>query len=179
MKGESVMEGNVKETLCLLLDGELDPEASRELLDRIESDPELGKQWWRYCVIRESMKSGRIIMPDANFVARVGSALADEPTIVAPRPRFRRIPERLVTGALAAGLLLMAVLVGLSLNQPHPLITKGSDLLAAAALRPPSARSPIDPEFREYLVTHYETAYLAGAQGMLPSVRLVSSDSVR
>jgi sigma-E factor negative regulatory protein RseA len=177
MKGGSMTESNVKEKLCLLLDGEMGPEESLRMLDRIEGDSELKEQWRRYCLITETMRSGRVLMPDANFVDRVSAALADEPTVLAPTHGKRRIPEKVVTAALAASLVLVAVVVGRSLSAYSPV--RGADLFASADLTTHPARSPVDPEVRDYLVTHYETAYLAGAQGMLPSVRLVSSDSIR
>lgn len=170
-------ESNFKEKLCLMLDGELSSEESLRVLERIENDADLKAQWRRYCLVAETMKSGRVLMPDAQFVDRVSAVLVDEPTVLAPRPRKRRIPEKVVTGALAASLALVAVVVGRSLSEYSPM--RGGDLFASADLHAPSTRSPVDPEFRDYLVTHYETAYLAGAQGMLPSVRLVSSDSIR
>lgn len=170
-------ESKQKEKLCLMLDGELSPVESLQLLEHIEHDPALREQWRRYCLMSETMKSGRVLVPDTNFVERVSAKLADEPTILAPKIAKRRLPVQVVTGVLAACLALVAILVGRSLNDYAP--APGANLFASADFTAPSTQAPVDPEFRDYLVTHYETAYLAGAQGMLPSVRLVSSDSIR
>jgi hypothetical protein len=53
---------------------------------------------------------------------------------------------------------------------------QGRDILALVQSGN-AAPAQIDPEFRDYLAEHYQTAYLSGSQGMLPTVRLVSSDS--
>jgi negative regulator of sigma E activity len=169
------MEDSLKEKLCLLLDNELSPDESMRLLRLIETDSEVRKQWIRYSLIREAMRSGRILIPDQRFMDRVQCAVANEPTVLAPRRKARRWRERVVTGALAASLALGAVLIAKSVNN-HPLM-RGSNFLTLANLIGPSVQPPVDSEFRDYLVTHYEAAYAAGAQGMLPSVRLVSSET--
>ena len=167
-------DGDLKEKLCLMLDDELSPGESLKLLDHIERNSDARKQWRRYCLISEAMKTGRVVVPDAGFVDRVSSVLRNELVILAPRAARRRIPEKMVTGALAASLALLAVFVGHSVSEYTP--SRGGDRFALAKVTAPSARSSVDAEFRDFLVTHHETAYLAGAQGMLPSVRLVSSD---
>jgi sigma-E factor negative regulatory protein RseA len=170
-------EDSLKEKLCLLLDGELGQDESLALLSRIETDPALQAQWRRYRLIGEAMRSKDALLPDSRFVDRIGTALADEPTVLVPMPAKRRYREKAVTAALAASLATVAVLAGKSLSDYSPM--RGPELLAKADLGGSNGQSSIDPEFRDYLVTHYETAYLSGTQGMLPSVRLVSSGSTR
>jgi sigma-E factor negative regulatory protein RseA len=170
-------EDSLKEKMCLLLDKELSQDESLALLSRIEADPALQAQWRRYRLIGEVVRSKGALLPDSRFVDRVSTALADEPTVLAPLPAKPRYREKAVTAALAAALATVAILAGKSLSDYSP--QRGSELLAKANLNGSTIPSPIDPEFRDYLVTHYETAYLSGAQGMLPSVRLVSSGSTR
>jgi sigma-E factor negative regulatory protein RseA len=173
-----MLEETLAEKLSLLLDGELDKEESLKLLDLIETDAEAGKRWRRYCLIREALRSTGGLLPDGRFVERVGVALADEPTILAPPKHKIRIREKAVTAALAASLAMVAVLVGKSLTDYVP--PGSSNLLAQVQLGPNSTELvPVDPDFQDYLVLHNETAYLAGAQGMLPYVRLVSSQPAR
>ena len=167
----------LRQELCLLLDEELGQRESLKLLSGIEADPELREQWRRYNLIGIAMRSRGALLPDRGFVDRVSAALVDEPTVLAPSTANRSRREKAVTIALAASLAAVAIMVGKSLNDYSP--TRGPGLLAQVGLTDPAMQSPMDPEFRDYLVAHYETAYLAGAQGMLPSVRLVSSDSTR
>ncbi len=172
-----MIEDSLKQKLCLLLDDELGRDESLKLLSGIETNPDLRAQWRRYNLIGVAMRSRDAMLPDSGFVDRVSAALADEPTILAPRPAHRGHREKIVTLALAASLAVVAILAGKSLSDYSPM--RGADLLARADLAGSNVQASIDPEFRDYLVAHYETAYLAGAQGMLPSVRLVSSGSAR
>lgn len=168
-------ENSLKEKLCLLFDDELGRDESLRLVTRMETDPELQAQWRRYSLIREAMHSRRVLIPDTGFVDRISAELADEPTVLAPAiPHKPRRRERVVTMALAASLAMVAVLVGKSLHDYSP--QSGDTTLAKNDLSATSIQSPMDPAFRDYLATHYETAYLSGAQGMLPSLRLVSSE---
>lgn len=169
----------LKQKLSLLLDDELGQGESLQLLAGIEADPGLQKQLRRYQMIGTALRAQGSLVPDEGFVDRISAALAEEPTVLAPnaiaaRPRRR---ETVVTFALAASLAMVAVLVGKSLNDYSP--AQGSNSLAQANLAGGNAQAAIDPEFRDYLAAHHETAYLAGAQGMLPSVRLVSSNPTR
>lgn len=164
-----------KEKLCLLFDGESNPGDALNLLRRIENDPALQEQWRRYNLLSESLRSQRVLVPDRQFVARVSMALAEEPAVLAPPRKTRpRLPQTAVTLALAASLALMAVLIGKSL---HGTPNWGTNLLAQS--RNGVVEASVDPRFQDYLVAHYETTYLAGAQGILPSVRLVSADATR
>jgi sigma-E factor negative regulatory protein RseA len=170
----------LKQKLSLLLDDELGQGESLQLFAGIEADPGLQKQLRRYQMISAGLRAQGALVPDEGFVGRVSAALAEEPTVLAPkaiaaRPNKRR--ETMVTFALAASLAMVAVLVGKSLNDYSPM--QGSKALAQANLAGGNAQASIDPEFRDYLVAHHETASLAGAQGMLPSVRLVSSNPAR
>lgn len=168
-------ENSLREKLSLLLDEELERNESLWLLSRIETDPALAMQWRRYNLIHETMRSNPALLPDSGFVGRISASLVDEPTVLAPTPAKHRHRERAVTVALAASLAMVAVLAGKSLHDYSPMGGANS-LLASTA---DTTQASIDPEFRDYLVTHYETAYLSGAQGLLPSLRLVSSDATR
>jgi sigma-E factor negative regulatory protein RseA len=172
-----MFEESLKEKLSALLDGELEPVESIKLLRRIEGEPDLKTIWSRYSLTSEAMRSKRVLVPDGGFVDRISATLADEPTVLAPRAErksHRAVREKVVTAALAASLALVAVVVGKSLKDYSPI--RGSELLARAELVRPSAQTRVDSDFRDLLAMHHETAYLSGAQGMLPSVRLVSTD---
>jgi len=171
-------DDDLKQKLSLLLDGELSKSDSLALMSRIEHDGELCRQWHRYCLVSELMRSGKILPVDDRFVDRVRDALASEPAILAPRPEKHQYRERTITAALAASLAVVAVLVGKSINEYSPV--RGPELLAQTELTDTNdAHSTVDPQFQDYLVTHSETAYLAGAPGMLPYARLVTYDFSR
>src|SRR5690554_4661864 len=106
------MSDDLREKLSLLLDGELSKSESMTLMARIETDAELRKQWHRYRLVSEVLRSGKVPAVDDGFVERVRAALADEPTILAPRSDKRHYREKAVTAAIAASLAVVAILVG-------------------------------------------------------------------
>jgi len=174
-----MIEDSLKQKLSLMLDDELGRDESLKLLAGIESDPALRVQWHRYNLVGMALRSQSSLVPDSGFVDRISAALADEPTILAPQAaksatrRDMGYRDKAVTLALAASLAAVAVMVGQSLHDYSPM--NGPNVIGQAG----DTQASVDPEFRDYLVAHYETAYLSGAQGMLPSVRLVSSGSPR
>jgi sigma-E factor negative regulatory protein RseA len=170
-------EHDLKEKLSLLMDEESTVTDGLKTLKMVAGDPAAQEQWRRYSLIRESLRSHRVLVPDRDFASRISAALADEPTVLAPRPAKAKpwVSERFVTSALAASLAMVAVLVGKSMQEYSPI--RGADLLKLSSLISPSVQASVDPEFQDYLVSHYETAYLSGAQGMMPSVRVVSADA--
>ena len=168
------------EHLSALFDGALGYPEARRLWKQMESDPELAKRWDRYNRIRHGLTRSPGVLPDAGFASRVHAAIADEPTVLAPRAMRRRVAERVVSTALAAGLALAAVVVGKSLLTPEGL--NGHEWVAEARRAPlPSTGNlaQADTDFQNYLVLHNETSYLAGAQGLLPYARVVSSQPAR
>lgn len=167
----------LNQKLSELLDDDPSTDESLRLLDRIESSPELQARWRRYHAISETMKGMKGVLADERFVARVSEALKQEPTVLAPRLDPRKTRERLVTVALAASLAFVAILAGKSLHIHSP--EQGQELMAHNESTASATVAAGDNEFPDYLVTHNETAYLAGAQGMLPYVRLASMKTGR
>lgn len=165
------------EQLSALLDDELEFNESLSLLSRLESAPELRDKLYRYAVARECLHVPTPLIPDAGFVSRVHESLAHEPVVLAPRVVRHKLRERAATLALAASLAVLAVLVGRSLHQYSPL--EAGELLAQVELTAPTFKASMEPALRDYLTLHNESAYRAGAQGMLPSIRLVSGSASR
>ena len=165
------------EQLSALLDDELGYTESLTLLKRLEADPALSAKLHWYAVAKELMHSARPLLPDTGFVDRVQAALAAEPVVLAPRVVRHKVREKTATFALAASLAMLAVLVGRSITHYAPV--DGGALLAQAELNAPVVSAAQDPALRDYLTMHNESAYLSGAQGLLPSIRLVSGSASR
>lgn len=164
------------ERLSALFDDEVPVEEGLWLLRRLDEDAEAAQQWYRYGIARAALQSQTGVLPDSGFVDRVSRALESEPAILAPgRIPHRRRHEKWISAALAASLAVVAIMVARSLHEYSPL--RGAEILALSELMGNSGPAAADNEFRDYLVSHYETAYLSGAQGMLPPVRLVSAGS--
>jgi sigma-E factor negative regulatory protein RseA len=158
--------------LSALLDEELGYHDSLSLMSRLESDGELSAKLHRYAVVKECMKSGSPLVPDADFVDRVHASLAEEPVVLAPRTMRKPVGEKVATYAIAASMAVIALLVGRSLTDYSP--DRAGHLLAQAEMTSPVTQASMEPELRDYLALHNESTYLSGSQGMMPSIRLVS-----
>lgn len=168
------------ENLSALLDDALGYTETRKLWKQLESDTELQKQWDRYNRISQMLSQKSGILPDGEFRNRISAAIAAEPTVLAPGAVRNRLKEKVISTALAASLAVTAVIVGKSMLNPAGL--DGRLLVAEVRHEPvPSAASiaEVDPDFQNYLVLHNETAYLAGAQGLIPYARVVSAQPTR
>jgi sigma-E factor negative regulatory protein RseA len=168
---------SANEQLSAFLDEELGFNESLALMKRLQSESELSAKLHRFAVAKEVMRSGQSLIPDAGFVGRIHDAIAEEPIVLAPRAIRSKLREKAATLALAASIAMLAVLVGRSVNQYSPI--KGSELLAQAELSAPAVQASMEPDLRDYLNLHNESAYLSGSQGMLPSIRLVSHSASR
>lgn len=165
------------EHLSALLDQELGHNEALTLVTQLERDGELSAMLHRYAVVQEVMRGSASAIPDAGFVSRIHEALADEPVVLAPRVIRHRVREKAATLALAASIAMLAVLVGRSINHYPPI--QGSELLAQVEMNAPTVKASMEPDLRDYLTMHNESAYLSGSQGMLPSIRLVSGAATR
>jgi sigma-E factor negative regulatory protein RseA len=165
------------EPLSAFLDDELEYHESLSLVSRLQSDPELSAKLHRFAVAKAFMHTPQPLIPDAGFVDRIHEALSNEPVVLAPRAVRHKLREKVATLSLAASIAMLAVMVGRSLNQYSPL--EAGEMLAQVELNAPTLKASMEPELRDYLTMHNESAYLAGAQGMLPSIRLVSGSASR
>lgn len=175
-----MIDEKIAEKMSCLLDDELGHSETLKLWKQMESDQNIKDQWNRYNRINALLTQRSSVIPDTGFASRVSAAIADEPTILAPRAMRQRIVEKVTSTALAAGLAMAAVIVGQSMiDHTH---INGSRLVADARYAPVPSEAGVatlDPDFQNYLVLHNETAYLAGAQGLMPYARVVSAPSAR
>lgn len=171
------MNEDQSEKISALLDEELDLNGALTTLSGLRQDRELASKLHRYGAVSQYLKTGSTFIPDQGFVGRVSHSLESEPVVLAPRVIRHQIREKAATFALAASIAMLAVLVGRSVNVYSPM--KASEMLASVDLDTPVVKASMEPDFRDYLTMHNESTYLSGAQGMLPSVRLVSSAAHR
>ena len=96
------------EHLSSLIDGELDAHETAAVIDALCRDAELQRRWSDLQLVGDALRSTEVAACHVDgFCARVRNALADEPTILAPRavrPRLRRyaIPGVAVAASVAA-----------------------------------------------------------------------------
>jgi negative regulator of sigma E activity len=96
------------EHLSSLIDGELDRHETAAVLDALCKDAELQRRWSDLQLVGDALRSTEVAACHVEgFCARVTNALADEPTVLAPRPvrpalRRYAIPGFAVAASVAA-----------------------------------------------------------------------------
>lgn len=179
---------DLNESLSCFMDGELKDHTA--LLDKLKNSSETKASWFRYHVIRDTLRDSRSVNLSADFSSRVMQALESEPTIINPRffryqAAFRKRMLKPVAGlAIAASVAAITVFTmqtfympdsrtGLNVAssaspvQPIPTSSPDDPHLAATV----SAEKQHDDDLNSYLLEHMEHS-AAGVQGMMPYVRL-------
>lgn len=108
------MEADPNQDMSALLDGELDPERSRFLLQRLGHDDEMRQRWARWQLVSACLKGEPVQLVTADFAERVLVGLDAQQPMQSPtaaRPIALRRSLRWIGGAaLAASVGLAAVL---------------------------------------------------------------------
>jgi len=108
--GHIATNGKVElEHLSSLIDGELDALEAAAVLDALCSDAELQRRWSDLQLVGDALRSTEVAACHAHgFCDRVRTALANEPTVLAPprraRPAWRRysVPGLAIAASVAA-----------------------------------------------------------------------------
>ncbi|HZQ75476.1 MAG TPA: sigma-E factor negative regulatory protein [Burkholderiales bacterium] len=169
----------MKEKISALMDGELDERAAAPVLDALGRDREAAETWRLFHVVGDALR-GTAPLSDG-VTARVAWKLAEEPAVLAPRPRAKREPRRWMALSAAASVAAVALVgwVAFGPQQPAPQIAK-------APAPPPPARQetasapatlPFTSATNDYLLAHQGFASRISLQGMVPQVRTVSETS--
>jgi negative regulator of sigma E activity len=153
------------ERLSCLLDGELDAEACRALVDRLGHDEGACRQWRLLNCVGDAMRSADVASwHSERFVSRVSAALEGEPTVLAPAPLLRRVAVRrwLLPGAGAAAAAAVLIAVGLPSRQVSSPEATVAQAPAAPATTVAKAEVPVQidrsPQLERYLAAHRELA---------------------
>lgn len=164
--GHIAARGTVNiEDLSSLIDGELDPRESAAVLDALCRDAELQRRWSDLQLVGDALRSTEVAACHVDgFCARVKNALADEPTVLAPRAvrpaavRRYAIPGVAVAASVAAIAfvavpLLRAPAADMTAQNPPspapisaPMVARTDDAGARAASAIANARA-LDPYF--------------------------------
>ena len=126
------------EHLSSLIDGELDAHEAAAVLDALCRDAELQRRWSDLQLVGDALRSTDVAACHVEgFCARVSKALANEPTILAPRPvrpamRRYAIPG-VAVAASAAAIAFIAV----------PLLRTPAADMTAEKRQPVAATAPV------------------------------------
>lgn len=152
----------MNDKLSALLDGDLDEQATRVVLDGLRSDPGLRRDWETYCMIGDSLRGDRHGSDD--FVARVMANLDAEPTVLAPRAAPAAAHQRVWQSLMPIAASVMGVAaVGLVAATLYKQDASNPQTLAAApAVKVVSQSAPVrtvaqpasEDALREYLFAH-------------------------
>ena len=194
------MSDLIREQLSAMADGEMEPEGTRFLLKRLDSDRAFRGVWERYHLIRDCVRKQGAMAP-ADFCDRVSAAIAADQedvdvTHVSTAPRRHRW-RGFAGAAIAAGVAAVALfsvraplidvpetqIAGANLAEVAPMTT--SDLVPPWQLAPVAekeqfllVRQPMPSELDTYFIRHGEAAGGIGPLGPLPSVISVVNSPV-
>lgn len=168
-----------QESVSALMDGELDDEDLGARVKKTAEDGDLAQCWDTYHLIGDVLRGENAF--SAGFASKVSLALAQEPTILAPRPPASGRPARkshvfaLSAAATIAGVAIVGWLA--SLNPP------GSPTIAPATVATIPAEGPVkasmtaqqmDADVSDYMMAHQEYSPTGAIHGVA-YVRTVST----
>jgi len=168
----------MKGKISAWMDGELDDREAAGTLESLRPGSETRETWRTYHVIGDAMRGTRML--SSGFAARVAARLAEEPTVLAPKPAHHARPflgERRwqwlsAAASLAAiGFVTVAYLSQEPALAPEPVAASDAPKqVETAQVAPPEAAN-------DYLLAHQTYASRITLQGIAPYVRTVSSES--
>jgi sigma-E factor negative regulatory protein RseA len=172
----------VMDKISAFMDGESAPVETQQAIKRLHDDDECRKRWDSFHLVGDVMRGDPVLRDD--FVERLRLRMAEEPTVLAPRARWRATTR--FAYSAAAALAGVAVVLTLVLTD-NPLRPAG-DIASAGKrnetvqvarsaesgprIQPPSA--PNSAQVNEYLMAHQEFSPRTALQGVVPYVRSVS-----
>lgn len=164
--------------ISAFMDGETRQHETEQAILHLKQYEEHVESWHTFHLIGDAMRGEPMLRND--FTARLRSRLQREPTVLAPRFRWRK-PLNLVLSAAASLAAVAVVLILVTVDNPlkpqsqmavapKP-ATTGS--IQVAALPQPVA-SANQGRINEYLMAHQEFSPSTALQGVAPYVRTVS-----
>ncbi len=186
------MNEQTREDLSALIDGELTPNETSKVVERLTGSEDLWGRWDRYHVIGDIIRGENIRSEFRQVACGVRDRLQDEPAILAP-PRRARLRGQWIKPA--AGTALAASVAAIALLAAPQLINReptSSPVVAGVEETPPErlyAARPgtrwnldepdVESKLNVFLVNHQEYAATPSVKSMLPYVNFVSYDAGR
>lgn len=188
-----------REQLSALSDGELERDALRFLLKRVDGDPALASAWTRYQVIGATLRRDGQALVDAGFSEGVRLQLQEEALVAVPvqvAARERPWMRWAGGGAIAASVAALALFATRGPQVDDAVVTPAAPTLAqevsvpAGELHAPVATLPAaggdgvangsglwDPRVQGYLMQHGQVAGQIGPSGFVPYVYFMATPS--
>lgn len=179
----------MRSEVSAFIDGALDDDSSRRVLEGLGRDAGLRAAWDDYCLVGDLMRRSGAMTGD--FTARVMRRIDDEPTVLAPAAAPRRAVPSRPLWAVAASVAAVSTVawMGLEAGRKEPaeavavrpaVQVAASNLIAAPAAgaridrTPEAAVPPPSGAVIPYLIVHQGYGSAGGMQGVAQYVRAVS-----
>ena len=163
------------EKISAFMDGEVIGEEASAQLRRLKDDEGLRASWDAYHLIGDTLRGEKLWLSQ-EFTARVRGRLAEEPTVLAPRPRVRLQPAvrrfALPVAASMGGIALVAWLAIFS----NPFAPQKEQVAANSPAQESKTRMA-SGEVNDYLLAHQQFASSTILPGVASYVRTVSGDT--
>jgi sigma-E factor negative regulatory protein RseA len=170
----------MKSKISALMDGELERRESGAVLDAMRGEAEARATWQTFHLIGDSMREAHPLSP--GFAARVAARLAEEPTVLAPRPRpfleQRRWQALSAAASLAAVAFVLSVAFAPQDGAGPAMPSTPAAPVAQTAPQPESDRVLPPDAANDYLLAHQAYSPRNSLQGMAPYVRTVSTEGL-
>lgn len=161
----------MKPRLSELIDGELEADDARVVLDAVKRDADLRSRWQEYQLVGDILRGEKSLGSD--ITARVMAALDDEPVVLAPRA-VRRQPWQRTLLAVAATLAGVVAVAWVALAPQGEQVAAERMAQQQAALAPVQTASQ-EADMREYLVAHQTQSSSLQFRGGTENIRTVAA----
>lgn len=163
------MNEELNQHLSQLLDDELDHQVALDLLQKIQTNPDLKNTLTRYAAINHALKTDEFLPLPPDFSEQIARQIDQEVTYFLPqkkptRPHYKRV-------ALAASVAVVAVLAARGINNPQIFLQSPTpqqlaqqtpaqpDEQLAADTIPQSEASSLNARISDYLDAHNNGVY--------------------
>ena len=160
------------EQLSAWLDGELEPDQDRAMLDRLKSDPNLRAQFEWFNLAGDALRSHEVAAcHQPRLVVQVCEALKLEPVRIGPGAvsgsKVRRHLATAVTIAAAAGMLVVVAVP--QLRGTDVVSTPSTGTPGPTAGQPPATLAKVAPNQSPQLEAYFRAHRELASTGMMPS----------
>lgn len=142
----------MKTRLSALLDGELDNEESAAAVENSVRHENSREAAYLYFLIGDALRGEDRL--DADLTGRVMASVADEPTVLAPRARHRRVAPALAVAASLAGVAVVGWLALATSPQEDRSLVARVSAPAKTGPTPTLLVQKQSAEMQEYLIAH-------------------------
>jgi sigma-E factor negative regulatory protein RseA len=166
-----------------LMDGELSPDTTTNLIVRMKQDGGLREDWGLYHLIGDALRQSAFYSPA--LMNTLSERLSTEPTVLAPRQHSlpQKLRNYLMSGAVAVAAVATVVWFGLRVVAEPPAVPVASHtpiVLPVQQGNPsaPLVAMPMQSRMNDYLLAHQEYSPTTAVQGVAGYVRNVPPEQV-